>query len=66
MICFIKIIKNEVRKLEIIKTSIEIPENVHLAFKSECAKYRGLNMNSVLADLIVDWLTKRGVDLDLD
>lgn len=52
--------------MEIIKTSIEIPENVHLAFKSECALSRELNMNKVIAELIVDWLTERGVDLDFD
>lgn len=51
---------------KIIKTSIEIPENVHLPFKSECALYRDLNMNGVLTELIVDWLRKRGVEVGVD
>ena len=49
-----------------IKTSIEIPEKLHLAFKSECAKYRNLNMNRELEILIVEWLRKRGVEVGVD
>jgi len=54
--------KKKVEKEETVPVLLYFPDSLQLAFKSECAKYRGLNMSAQATELVRDWLRKRGVE----